>query len=822
MTTDSMTPRAEAAGAFAWRLLLRPFVWAALAIPPLALGVELFTHACMNLLIDPIPTWAHVALVALVPVATFRATFALARGRGTHVRVDSALLATACGASFAYCVGLFPILAMACMATLYLPLLMFLMIGELGSLGDESSTLFRMMLLVPLALAPLVALVSTVAYHWRLGRRFPGARRRFGAFFALGLGLFALAEIPGIAAHYGLSHGVRESHALFALRNFATREAMLRAVRFGPHNAHVLGWASTGALSGINEHAAPERYFRTTGDALHGAPAVELTGASTPAGSWLDEMRFDPMQGGDRVGRGLGDVTWTGSEIDGELHAEGEFAYLEWTLTFRNDGARPREARARVALPAGAVVSRTTLWVDGVEREGSVGTRAATRAAYEKVVQARRDPLLVTAKAIDEVLVQCFPIPPKGGEMKIRLGITAPLLPYGSDALALSLPHFVEQNFGEAGLEPNVTLRSPSGDVTLAEGGARVARTATPASIWVADARGAPPMAVQQTFREGSSTRGLLVVVDGSQSVARHLPEIIAGLEDLARESPLEILLAADEPAWLGDDPDALERVSFQGGQEAAAALLLAVERMRERTETGEPPSILWIHGPRPVALAGSGTLEQELMQSDPGPIFHFALEPGPNRLWSRLELHVEPGGRARAGLHTVARVERVSDDLRAFGAALRSGDALRTVVRERGQPGARAAASVREPTSRAAVHLTRLWAWDESRRRGRPSPSSAPEAAEALANAVAARYELVTPWSGAVVLETDAEYTAASLPIPRREPDDPTLGDPPDGPFRAEWADAPDLSPPIPEPTGALLFALGGGILAVARRLRK
>ena len=72
MSTDSLTPHADAAGEFPWRLLLRPFVWAALAIPPLALGVELFTHACMNLLIDPIPTWAHVALVALVPIAAFR------------------------------------------------------------------------------------------------------------------------------------------------------------------------------------------------------------------------------------------------------------------------------------------------------------------------------------------------------------------------------------------------------------------------------------------------------------------------------------------------------------------------------------------------------------------------------------------------------------------------------------------------------------------------------------------------------------------------------------------------------------------------------
>jgi hypothetical protein len=531
-------------------------------------------------------------------------------------------------------------------------------------------------------------------------------------------------------------------------------------------------------------------------------------------------MRFDEMQGGERVGRGLGDVHWVGSELEGELHAEGEFAYLEWTLEFRNDGARAREARARVGLPPGAVVSRTTLWVNGVEREGSVGTKSATRAAYERVVQTQRDPLLVTANAIDEVLVQCFPIPPDGGTMKIRLGITAPLAPHGSDALALSLPHFLEQNFERGtGLEPHVALRSPTGVVELYDDGARVARVATPGSIWVSDARAPEHEAVAQSWPKPTSTQGLIVVVDASSGVEAHVQEIVAGLADLARTTPLEILLAGDEPEWLGSDPRALERASFRGGQENAPALALAIERMREQAVDALWPSLLWIHGPRPVALSGAGALEQEFYRGYLGPIFRFAVEPGPNRLWSRLELRAGPRSFDHAGLRTVARAEGVAEDLRAFGRALETRAALRTAKRERGRPGARATASLREPTSRAAVHITRLWAWEESRRLGRPTRNSDPTASAARASAIAARYELVTPWSGAVVLETDGEYMAASLPIPRREPDDPTLGDPPDGPSWAERADAPDLSPPVPEPSSALLFALGAAVLVLARR---
>ena len=47
-----------------------------------------------------------------------------------------------------------------------------------------------------------------------------------------------------------------------------------------------------------------------------------------------------------------------------------------------------REARAELALPPGGVVSRVTLWIDGVEREAAFAGRDATRRAYERVVRA--------------------------------------------------------------------------------------------------------------------------------------------------------------------------------------------------------------------------------------------------------------------------------------------------------------------------------------------------------------------------------------------------------------------------------------------------
>lgn len=104
------------------------------------------------------------------------------------------------------------------------------------------------------------------------------------------------------------------------------------------------------------------------------------------------------------------------SRQDGVVYPEAALAYLEWTLEFRNDSILQREARAQIALPPGAVVSRLTLWIDGEEREAAFGGRSQVKTAYKETVQQRRDPVLVTTCGPDRVLVQCFPVPPGGGE----------------------------------------------------------------------------------------------------------------------------------------------------------------------------------------------------------------------------------------------------------------------------------------------------------------------------------------------------------------------------------------------------------------------
>lgn len=176
----------------------------------------------------------------------------------------------------------------------------------------------------------------------------------------------------------------------------------------------------------------------------------------------------------------------------------------------------PQEARAQVLLPPGGVVSRLTLWVNGEEREAAFAGRNRARQAYQQVaIRQRRDPVLVTTAGRDRILVQCFPVQPGGGEMKVRLGITVPLVLEESSHARLRLSHFQDRNFSipEAlnhdvwiesktqlqvwskslqteGPQPNLyAVRGTMRDAELSEAGAslRSSRTSEITQVWTRD-----------------------------------------------------------------------------------------------------------------------------------------------------------------------------------------------------------------------------------------------------------------------------------------------------------------------------------------------
>ena len=99
-----------------------------------------------------------------------------------------------------------------------------------------------------------------------------------------------------------------------------------------------------------------------------------------------EEFTWDKDQAGDAVAGRVRGLSLATSRQDGVVYPEAALAYVEWTLEFKNDSRLQREARAQIALPPGAVVSRLTLWIDGEERDAAFGGRSQVKTAYKEVV----------------------------------------------------------------------------------------------------------------------------------------------------------------------------------------------------------------------------------------------------------------------------------------------------------------------------------------------------------------------------------------------------------------------------------------------------
>jgi hypothetical protein len=155
---------------------------------------------------------------------------------------------------------------------------------------------------------------------------------------------------------------------------------------------------------------------------------------------------------------------------------------------------------------------------------------------------------------------------------------------------------------------------------------------------------------------------------------------------------------------------------------------------------------VVWIHGPQPVALSSVEPLRQRWERRPEGPrLLLFA--PGAGS-----EPHRRGAGRHRRGVGPGARGRR-RDGLARLLASWAGPAAEVAVERTRSET-----AAPGDAAARTSDHLVRLWARDEALRLAQ-APDTLAQAA-----ALATGYRLVTPVSGAVVLETAAQYEAANL----------------------------------------------------------
>jgi hypothetical protein len=158
----------------------------------------------------------------------------------------------------------------------------------------------------------------------------------------------------------------------------------------------------------------------------------------------------------ERLQKGL--VNVGESTITGVVDSKSLTAAYYWTFVLKNDTTTDKEACINMRLPEDAVVSRATLWVNGIPQEAAFSLKQTVQQAYDWVVVKHRDPLLVTQTDRDHVKVQAAPVL-AGGQMTIRLGFTAPVERSSNGKLAANLPSISGSNLKFACLQ-NIHIES--------------------------------------------------------------------------------------------------------------------------------------------------------------------------------------------------------------------------------------------------------------------------------------------------------------------------------------------------------------------------
>jgi len=637
--------------------------------------------------------------------------------------------------------------------------------------------------------------------------------------------------------------------------------ARLRLLRAEPeilnlcYRSSTSAWVASGqALERTGEAPDPAEYRRlyylVTGRPFESADASRVLGRGRSWGFDQGDPAIED-QGGEMVGRAVKGLSLTGSRIDGVLDPDAETAYCEWTLTFSNGTAAPQEARAEILLPEGGVVDKVSLWINGEERPAAFGPRSVVRAAYEEVaVVQQRDPLLVTAKDTGRVLAQCFPVP-ANGSMKIRLGMSAPLVwDSGLQRFRWSPPAFQQVNFRlPAALRHPIWMEGHWPEATAALEGRGWSAVAGPApaahplhrtqtaraELAAADILHPPVLLIRRTQapcagdRVGVWTRrsapddlptgpvDLVVLLDPTVDMKEALPpqvrNALAGrLSGLPPGSQVRLI---DAREWMAGSSDAATEWMpasgarpgasalrrwwggrrFEGGAEPAAALSRAWDEASGRPGLS---AVIWLHGATPPDFAQAEALAQRLSRRVDGPrVIGVQLRPGPDALMD--ELAGLPGVFALAGRDGV---DVLGQAMRLAARRSRNGGQLPMGGREPAISGLYCAADQAPrlapgrrstPSERLAAASAALAPWYAGKRTGRELET---------AQKLAINWRLVTPMSGAVVLETQEQYQ------------------------RHKLSDAAPSSsiPSVPEPGTLAMLTVAGGLAGVGawRRRRR
>ena len=669
------------------------------------------------------PTPFHMALIAFVPVFNIIAWLCLKR----KCAAGSKLLRVLCGFTVGVCtVYAVELLPLAFMGMIFCTLgFWYFGIGLLG--------------LLPCA--PVTALASTLICNSRLSAAAKEEGLSHVRGFALGLLAFALvwSILLGDAAlaYYGCKKGVSDDPAVSVqgvrLARLSSRTDVVEAYcRRGGY----AGWLWSVFLRQVLDTADASvearelLYYRITGK----NPAY-LRSSRSRRGF----LSWDGLVGGEKVGGVVEGLSLKDSAYDTTVDRVAGTGYCEWTMTFANSKRWGNaEARCRIVLPPGGVVSRLTLWVNGEESEAAFGTRGQVRRAYESVVRRNRDPVLVNVCGPDQVQLQCFPVP-AGGEMKVRLGVTLPLqVALDGKSARFPAPALATRNFsvpsnliGLPAVE-TVSLENPPAAVAVAK--------------FLGDSAQPTTEAIVQTSSVGKPWRPSRVafVIDTSLAMAGSMEATLAALAQTPANLTKEFYFTRDEsPAK--PETTLPQAVTCCGGRPSLGTLMQAIDSL---AAAGGPAALVWIHAGEPVVQQAGDALALKLRKNP------------------QLRLYL-----CQVALGECPLVESMSPSTGVVSLSADAllggvGPALKRLFADWGAESWMSerrkvpVAEVPAAAAPASDHLGRLWAAEETARVFRTGDPVALEKAQKTA----LPWHIVTAATGAVVLETKEQFAATGL----------------------------------------------------------
>ncbi len=697
-------------------------------LPVCAVAFESQFHFCARYFFDPFPSTNHIVLFSLIPISNLMAWMTRRANLTTHFAFMSLSSGMAMGIALMYALMFLPLAGPAMFSLVYL---------GFGLLG-----------LTPLLTLPCLWFSGKRVCHLADQRKTYFEAHQLKHFGHIVVLVMVLAvELPSTLTRMNLGlavHPETEKQGLEWLRKYGNEEVLLRA-------CYERSGRATDIIGSMYESGHPIKiedarriFYRVTGKPFNSVPipasarsTIKNAGlANDPAGLNAvisDEFDLDADVASEQVSGVVRGLSASKSAMRVMMQPDTLLAGIDWSFHFGNSSKYDREARGKIMLPPGAVVTKATLTVAGVEHDATIMVREAARVVYQEAVKAHKeDPLLVSTCGPDQILVQCFPVHP-GGDLKVDLHIVAPMVLRQNDSeTGFSLPTFVERNFQLDDVTSIEALPAAS-----ANGGSRVdggfqLAGATP----VEHQNSVGPEANIKPATESSSrifkvsndqlsnfkaivtaTRSqelqqlsfvdpfptpkrtltyhperqlfdrpdeLIVLIDGSISMKSSMPEIAKGLSSLPRESKVRVFMLGDATTEIpnsGNFTNLIDSVASYvpaGGQDNSAALVGFASELHRKKDA----AILWIHGTQPISAGGSETLASFLNLRDTPLVYDLQVAGGPVEILSSVRncagfKHVDRTGSIEKDISMLAQSWQQSAKNTSFKNMLGSGAAL-------------------------------------------------------------------------------------------------------------------------------------------------